>query len=175
MARLSDLLRRWRCWWERPLGHVDEMIEYVDPLSGRWAARIRCARCARETGLAVGYPQHGAVFPGNPLATMMSRQGFKRSAPPSEKFGAGPPSLRPGWIEVETPEAELISLRCVRARLALGRIRQVYLAVPFGSPALPEAAFELRTALAAAGGKSADAPWLDRVVAQLEPELRPAS
>jgi hypothetical protein len=175
MARLGALLRRWRCWWERPFGHVDEIIEYVDALSLRWAARIRCARCGREAGLAVGDPQHGAVFPGNPLATMMSRQGFRRTAPPAEKFGIGPPWLRPGWIEVETPDSRLISVRCVRARLAFGRVREVYLAAPFGSDALPEASLELRRALAKSGAPSADGSWLDGVVAQLEPELRPAS
>ena len=27
------ILSRWRCWWHRPFGHPDEMIEYVDSLN----------------------------------------------------------------------------------------------------------------------------------------------
>jgi len=164
------ILSRWRCWWHRPFGHPDEMIEYVDSLSGRWAARTRCARCGRETGLAVGYARHGNIFPNNPLATMMSRQGVKRSAPPAEKFGFGPPPGRPGAIEIETPGGRLIGVRRVRARFALGRQRDVYLVAVTGEKRPPIVAPELRLALAGAL-READERWLDRAARELEAEL----
>jgi len=165
------ILRRWRCWWHRPFGHPDELIEYVDFLSGRWAARTKCARCGRETGLAVGYARHGSIFPNNPLATMMSRQGVKRSAPPAEKFGFGPPPGRPGAIEIEAPGGRLVGVRRVRARFALGRQRDVYLvAVTAGQQRTPIVASDLRLALAAAL-RDADERWLDRAARELEAEL----
>jgi hypothetical protein len=164
------ILSRWRCWWHRPFGHPDEMIEYVDSLSGRWAARTRCARCGRETGLAVGYARHGNIFPNNPLATMMSRQGVKRSAPPAEKFGFGPPPGRPGAIEIETPGGWLIGVRRVHARFALGRQRDVYLVAVAGEQRPPIVAPELRLALARAL-READERWLERAARELEAEL----
>ena len=170
MAGVTALVRRWRCWWQPPFGHVDEMIEYVDSLSGRWAARTRCARCGRETGLAVGEPRHGAVYPNQPLATMLSRQGVKVSVPPAEKLGFGPPPGRPGGIELDGPDGRGIYVRRVHARFALGRSRDVYLAVVLADAAAPVFASDLRIALEKALG-SADPAWLDRSVRQLEAEL----
>jgi hypothetical protein len=169
VAGLKRLVARWRCWWHRPLGHVDELIEYVDSLSGRWAARVRCARCGRETGLAVGEARHGNVFPNNPLATMLSRQGVKRSVPPAEKFGFGPPPGRPGGIEIEGPTGQRVYVRRLRGRFALGRQRDVYLAVvrAEGSPIV---APDLRAALGRVIA-GADDRWLDRAARELEAEL----
>jgi hypothetical protein len=173
VAGLKHLAARWRCWWQRPLGHVDELIEYVDSLSGRWAARTRCARCGRESGLAVGDARHGNVFPNNPLATMLSRQGVKRSVPPAEKFGFGPPPGRPGGIEMDGPNGQRVYVRRLRGRFALGRERDVYLAVvrDRGSPVV---APDLRVALAGVVGH-VDHRWLDRAARELEAELPAAS
>jgi hypothetical protein len=174
VARLNHLARRWRCWWHRPLGHVDEVIEYVDSLSGRWAARTRCARCGRETGLAVGKPKHGAVYPNQPLATMLSRQGVKVSVPPAEKLGFGPPPGRPGGMELDGPDGRGIYVRRIHARFALGRSRDVYLAVVLQAGAAPVVASDLRSALERAVGPG-DTRWLDRSAKQLEAELPSAS
>jgi hypothetical protein len=174
MAGLTSLVRRWRCWWHRPFGHVDELIEYVDSLSGRWAARARCARCRRETGLAVGEPRHGAVFPNQPLATMLSRQGVKVSVPPAEKLGFGPPPGRPGGIALDGPDGRGVYVRRVHARFALGRNRDVYLAVALEHGAVPVFASDLRVALGKAL-RAADPLWLDQSARQLETELPAAS
>jgi len=148
---------------------VDELIDYVDSLSGRWAARTRCARCGRESGLAVGAARHGDVFPNNPLATMLSRQGVKRSAPPAEKFGFGPPPGRPGGMDILGPGGERVYVRRVRGRFALGRRRDVYLAVVQGA-GTPSVAPVLRLALTRAIG-TADERWLERAERELEAEL----
>jgi hypothetical protein len=170
MAAVDGLLRRWRCWWHPPFGHVDELIEYVDTLSGRWAARTRCARCGRELGLAVGEARHGNIFPANPLATMLSRQGVKRSVPPAEKFGFGPPPGAPGGMELPGPDGQHVFVRRVRARYALGRRRDVYLVAIVGKPGSPTIANDLGGALRGAL-QGADARWLERTVRQLEAEL----
>lgn len=169
VAGLRLRAARWRCWWHRPLGHVDELIEYVDSLSGRWAARTRCARCGRETGLAVGEARHGNVFPNNPLATMLSRQGVKRSVPPAEKLGFGPPPGRPGGIEIDGPAGERIYVRRLRGRFALGRRREVYLAA-VRTERSATVAPDLRVALARLVG-NADDRWLERAARELEAEL----
>jgi len=163
-------LRRWRCWWHPPFGHVDELLDYVEPLSGRWAARIRCARCGREKGLAIGQPRHGNVYPNNPLATMLSRQGVRRSLPPGKTLGVGPPSDRPGGIEIESPDGTRVLVRSLAARLALGRLRTVYLAVAVDGERPPAVSRDLRTALGRVCG-SADEQWLERMRRQLEAEL----
>ena len=168
MARLA--LRRWRCWWQRPFGHVDELIDYVDPLSGRWAARTCCARCGRESGLAIGDARHGNVFPNNPLATMLSRQGVKRSVPPAERIGFGPPAERSGVVEIRSPAGTPILVRGLRARFAFGRVRPVYIAAALDVSGLPVVAADLRQALALASGTTDD-QWLDRTARQLEAEL----
>jgi hypothetical protein len=164
------VLRRWRCWWQRPLGHVDELIEYVDPLSGRWAARTCCARCGRESGLAIGDARHGNVFPNNPLATMLSRQGVKRSVSPAERIGFGPPEERAGVVEIRSPAGTPILVRGLRARFAFGRVRPVYIAVTPDASGLPVVAADLRRALTLASG-TRDEQWLDRTARQLEAEL----
>jgi hypothetical protein len=174
MAGLKGLWPRWRCWWQPPFGHVDELIEYVDPLSGRWAARTRCARCARESGLAVGHAKHGAIFPNNPLATMLSRQGVKVSVPPSEKIGFGPPPGRPGGMEIEGPGGKSIYVRRVHARFALGRERDIYQAVLLERGASPIFDSNLRAALAKALG-GADDVWLERATRELDAELPTSS
>jgi hypothetical protein len=146
------------------------MIDYVDPLSGRWAARICCARCGRETGLAVGDARHGNIFPNNPLATMLSRQGIKRSVPPAEKIGFGPPAKRPGAVEIQSPAGVPIRVRALKARFAFGRIRTVYLAAALDASRLPTVSADLRRALALVSGPTNE-QWLERTARQLEAEL----
>jgi hypothetical protein len=170
MAAVGGVLRRWRCWWHRPFGHVDELIEYVDTLSGRWAARSRCARCGREQGLAVGEARHGNIFPANPLATMLSRQGVKRSSPPAEKIGFGPPAGAPGGMEIPGPDGQRVFVRRVRGRYALGRRRDVYLVAIVDKRGSPTIANDLAGALRGAL-RGADGRWLERTVRELEAEL----
>jgi hypothetical protein len=165
MARLS--LRSWRCWWQPPFGHVDELIDYVDVLSGRWTARIRCARCGREAALTVG--EHGqlSVQPKNPLTMMLPRQGG-RSLPARRRLALSPSADGRGALPLELPDGRLVHVRAVEARLSLGRRRVMYLAGaagtrPFVSPALKDA-----LARACAG---ADDAWLDGTARQLEAEL----
>jgi len=163
-------LRRWRCWWQPPFGHVDELIDYVEPLSGRWAARIRCARCGREKGVAIGQPRHGNVYPGNPLATMLSRQGVRRTFPPGQRLGLGPPHDRPGAVEIESPDGTRVLVRSLAARLPLGRLRTVYLAVPVDGARPPVVSRDLGTALERVC-RGVDEQWLERTRRQLEAEL----
>jgi hypothetical protein len=163
-------LRGWRCWWHPPFGHVDELIDYVEPLSGRWAARIRCARCGREKGLAIGLPRHGNVYPGNPLATMLSRQGVRRSFPPGKKIGVGPAGDRPGAVEIETPDGTRVLVRSLAARLAFGRLRIVYLAVAVDGAPPPVVSRDLLTAHERVCG-GVNEQWLERMRRQLEAEL----
>jgi hypothetical protein len=104
---------------------------------------------------------------------MFSRQGVKRSVPPAEKFGFGPPPGRPGGIEIDGPTGQRVYVRRLRGRFALGRERDVYLALvrDGGSPVV---APDLRVALAGVVGH-VDDRWLDRAARELEAELPAAS
>ena len=95
-----------------------EVIDYFDGVAGRWAAFSRCARCDRERGLAVGAPLHGAVFSNNPLATGLSYQGTKRSAPPSASPTTGAPSEDKGFADVALGHGKRLFVR--RAAVSSG-------------------------------------------------------
>jgi hypothetical protein len=165
VARLS--LRRWRCWWQRPFGHVDELLDYVDALSGRWTARIRCARCGRETGLRVGEGWNLRVHPRNPMTMMVPRQGG-RSLPPPRRLALPPSAAGRGALELDLPDGTRVYVRAVHARLFLSRQQTVYLA-GVGNDR-PVVAQSLRTALARACA-GADEAWLEGTARQLEAEL----
>ena len=169
MAALEHVPVRWRCWWSPPLGHLDEIVEYVDPVSGRWAARTCCARCGREGGLAVGEASHGNVYAGNPLATALARQGVKRSVPPAEKVGVGPPESGLGEIVVEAPDGQHLRVRKVRARVAFGRHKDMYVAY-VAAARLPPASAHLRAVLVRAA-PAAPQEWIESTARQLESEL----
>jgi hypothetical protein len=165
VARLS--LRSWRCWWQPPFGHVDELIDYVDALSGRWTARIRCARCGREASLRVGEHGHLSVHPKNPLTIMLPRQGG-RSLPPRRREALTPSADGRGALLLELPDGRLVHVRAVEARLSLGRRRVMYLAGTTGSR--PFVSPDLKDALARACAGTDDV-WLDGTARQLEAEL----
>jgi hypothetical protein len=165
VARLS--LRGWRCWWQPPFGHVDELIDYVDVLSGRWTARIRCARCGREAALSVGEHGHHSVHPKNPLTLMLPRQGG-RSLPARRRVTLTPSADGRGALALELPDGRLVHVRAVEARLSLGRRKVMYLAGTSG--ARPFVSPELRGALSQACAGADDA-WLEGTARQLEAEL----
>jgi hypothetical protein len=165
VARLS--FRRWRCWWQPPFGHVDELIDYVDVLSGRWTARIRCARCGREASLRVGGHGQLGVHPKNPLTMMLPRQGG-RSLPPRRRGALAPSAEGRGALRLELPDGRLVHVRAVEARLSLGRRRVMYLAGTSG--ARPFVSPDLKSALTRACAGADDA-WLEGTTRQLEAEL----
>jgi hypothetical protein len=165
VARLS--LRRWRCWWQAPYGHVDELTEYMDALSGRWTARIRCARCGRESRALIGHAGDRGVLARNPMTLLLPRQGG-RSLPPRKSAAVGPQGNARGAVFLELPDGTRADIRAVQAHLPLGRRRIVYVAETAG--AVPTVSGELRTALARACPDAQD-DWLDRTARQLEAEL----
>jgi hypothetical protein len=160
-------LRRWRCWWQPPFGHVDELIDYVDPLSGRWTARIRCARCGREARIRVGERGDIRVHPKNPMTLMVPRQGG-RSLPARRRLALRPSAEGRGALELELPDGGRVHVRAVEARLSLGRRKVMYLAGASGDR--PFVSADLRSALARACS-GADAAWLEGTARQLEAEL----
>jgi hypothetical protein len=165
VARLT--LRRWRCFWQRPFGHVDELLDYVDALSGRWTARIRCARCGRETGLRVGDGRNLRIHPRNPMTMMVPRQGG-RSLPARKRLALTPSAAGRGALELDLPDGSRVHVRAVQARLFLRRQRTVYLAGV--GDERPIVAQSLRSALARACA-GADEAWLEGTARQLEAEL----
>jgi hypothetical protein len=169
MARLAGLRHRFRCFWSPPLGHPYELLEYVDSLSGKWAARSRCVRCGHESGLAVGEAKHGDVFPGNPLATAMARQGVKRSGPPAATPGLAPD--RPSALTVRTPEGREIAVDHVRVQFLFGRGRTLYWAKPLDGAAPAILDPDLARALARAAGSDAEASWSQQTARSLADEL----
>jgi hypothetical protein len=166
VARLR--LARWRCWWSAPLGHADEVIDYVDALSGRWAARVQCARCGREAALAVRPSRFASVFPNIPLLAMLVRPGTERGVPVRVR-GPADARRRGASIEVTTPAGERIVVRRVRVHFALGRGRVVYVAAAGGRP--PSIAPDLGRALVGACGPAIADDWLKRTIRELEAEL----
>jgi hypothetical protein len=164
MTRLGP----WRCWWSRPFGHADEIIDYVDALSGRWAARVHCARCGRDAALAVRPSRFAAVFPNVPLLAMLVRPGTERAVP-IRLPGAADSRRQNAAIEVETPAGQRVSVRRLRARFAFGRRRDVYVAALAGQRRTIES--ELGRALAGASRPGVDAGCVERTTRQLEAEL----
>jgi hypothetical protein len=166
MARLT--LRRYRCWWQPPFGHVDELIDYVDALSGRWTARIRCTRCGREAGLTVGHAAGALrVHPKNPLTILLPRQGGK-PLPSRKRVALEPSAAGRGALELALPDGNQVHVRAVQARLSLGRRRVMYLAGTKDAP--PHVSSDLRSALARACA-GVDETWLEGTARQLEAEL----
>jgi hypothetical protein len=162
MAALN--LRGWRCWWQPPFGHVDELLDYVDALSGRWTARIRCVRCGRESAVTVG-ERGDLALPNNPMTMLVPRQSG-RSLPPRRAGLA--PTRGHGQVELTLPDGGQVAVRAVAAQLSLGRRRTLYLAAAGGRH--PVVSGNLRAALGRACPR-ADEAWLDRAARQLEAEL----
>jgi hypothetical protein len=158
-------LARWHCWWQPPFGHVDELIDYVDALSGRWTARIRCARCGRENAVTVG--ERGDLgLPNNPMTMLVPRQSG-RSLPPLQRASLAP-TRGHGQVELMLPHGGQVAVRAVAAQLSLGRRRTLYVAAADGRH--PVVSGDLRAALGRACPR-VDAAWLDRTARQLEAEL----
>lgn len=164
------VLRRWRCWGSWPPGHAWEILDYVDPLSGRWTARARCVGCGRESGLAVGKTRHGIVFEQNPLATSLAMQGTTRG-PAAAKIGFGPPGADRDGFVVRTPDGGDIVVRHVVVRHTFGFRRGVYCAWRPGSASRAAVSHDLPAVLARAAGRTITDPWLERTARQLEGEL----
>ena len=138
----------------------------MDGLSGRWAARIRCVRCGRETAVSIGERGDLRLLPNNPLTMLVPRQGG-RGLPPRKLPGVGP-ARGPGQVELALPDGSRVAVRALSAHLSLGRRRKLYIAAcGEGQPVFSR---DLRTALAGACPKAGDG-WLDGTVRQLEPEL----
>jgi hypothetical protein len=174
-VRARALLRRWRCFWHWPVGHAYELIDYVDPLSGRWAARARCVACGRETGLAVGDRRSGVHFSNNPLANMLTNQGAVRTVPASVKIGPGPPSPVASGLVVTAPDGGRIAVRYVQVRFYLGLRRSVYCAWRVGRENGTVVAPEFHLAVARAAGLNPSDPWVDRLARELAAEFVPVA
>jgi hypothetical protein len=73
-------------------------------------------------------------------------------------------------VEIESPDGTRVLVRSLAARLALGRLSTVYLAVAVDGTRAPVVSRDLRTALERVCG-GADEHWLERMRRQLEAEL----
>jgi hypothetical protein len=165
------LLRRWRCFWRWPVGHAYELIDYIDPLSGRWAARARCVACGRESGLAVGGRRSGVHYSGNPLASMLANQGAVRTVPASVRLGAGPPESSAAGFVVTAPDGCAITVRYVHVRFDLGLRRNVYCAWRAGAEGSAAIAQDFSVAVARAAGVEPSHPWVERLARELAGEM----
>ena len=166
------LLRRLRCFWRWPVGHAYEVIDFVDPVSGRWAAWARCIACGRETGLAVGNRRTGAHYAGNPLASMLAANGTLRSVPASKASGAAPDRAASSVL-LTAPDGAEIAVRYVRVRFDLGLRRRVYCAWRVGGDDPPAIAEDFGSAVARAAGLEPADPWVERLARELAGELVP--
>jgi len=162
---------RWRCFWSWPPGHPWEVIAYFDGVAGRWAAFSRCVRCDRVRGLAVGGAVHGAVFANNPMATGMSFQGTKRSAPPSASSTTGAPRDEQESAEIALGRGRRLYVRRARVSYGVRRGRTVYVAHVIGADALRSASANLRVAVARSMGRSGRSSDVEDALQQLEHEL----
>ena len=165
-------LNHWRCFWSWPQGHNYEVIDYFDGVAGRWAAFSLCVRCDKSRGLAVGAPVHGAVFGSHPLATGLSSQGTKRSAPPSATPTTGAPTHAEGVADVALGRGMRLFVRRARVSSGLRRGRPVYVAHIIGADTVRSASPNLRRAVARATRGRADDRAVEVVLRQLEHELR---
>lgn len=168
------LVRRLRCFWRWPLGHAHELVGYVDPVSGRWAARARCIACGHESSLVVGNRRSGVHHANNPLADMLASQGTPRGAPADGKAHALPPGAASAFV-VTPPDGGKIAVRCVRVRFDLGLRRTVYCAWPLAGEGATVIAPEFRAAVARAAGLSPAHPWVERLDRELGAELLPVA
>jgi hypothetical protein len=171
VARAGDIFGRWRCWWSWPLGHAWELVDYFDRVSGKWAARARCVRCGRETGLAIGTARAGAILASKSLGTGMMSQSTPYAVPGSRKLGPSPETLQPSGFVVDLPEIGKVAVRHVRVRHPLGIHRNVYCAWRAGEEGPAAVSTELPVALARAVGRSSAEEWVVNVARQLEDEL----
>ena len=162
---------RWRCYWSWPPGHMYEVIDYFDGVAGRWAAFSRCARCDNVRGLAVGAPVHGAVFSGNPMATGLSYQGTKRSAPPSATSTTWAPSYQEGFADVALGHGMRLFVRRAEVSSGLRRGRRVYVAHIIGTDRLRSASPNLRRAVAGAMSEGRRSSKVENALRELEHEL----
>ena len=162
---------RWRCFWSWPPGHPYEVIDYFDGVAGRWAAFSRCVCCDRARGLAVGTPMHGAVFANNPLATGMSYQGTKRSAPPSASSTTGSPADEKECGEIALGRGRRLYVRRAKVSSGFRRGRPVYVAHVIGTQAPRSASPDLRRAIAGAMGQRRRSTGVEKALHQLEHEL----
>ena len=165
---LSD---RWRCFWAWPPGHPFEVIDYFDGVAGRWAAFSRCVRCDRTRGLAVGAPVHGAVFAAHPLATGMSEQGTKRSAPPSATSTTGAPRHEQACAEIALGRGRRLYVRRADVSLGVRRVCPVYVAHIIGIDRLRSVSPTLRRSVAGAMGGPGRSSRVEDALEQLEHEL----
>jgi hypothetical protein len=161
----------WRCFWSWPPGHPFEVIDYFDGVAGHWAAFSRCVRCDRTRGLAVGAPVHGAVFANNPIATGMSFQGTKRSAPPSATSTTGAPTDDRESAEIDLGHGRRLYVRRARVSLGMRRGRTVYVAHIIGADTLRCASPSLRRVVAQATRQKAGSSAVEQPLRQLEREL----
>jgi hypothetical protein len=166
-----NLPGRLRCFWSWPPGHPWEVIDYFDGVAGRWAAFSRCVRCDRTRGLAVGGAVHGTVFANNPLATGMSFQGTKLSAPPSAGSTTGAPRDEKESAEIALGRGRRLYVRRARASYGVRRGRTVYVAHIIGTDALRSASPNLRAAVARSMSRSGRSSDVESALQQLEQEL----
>ena len=162
---------RWRCFWTWPPGHRFEVIRYFDGVAGRWAAFGRCVCCDRLRGLAIGDAAHGAVFAGNPMATGMTSQGVKRSAPPSATSTTGAPADGEAAADVALGDGRRLYVRSARVATRGRSRRRVYVAHVIGADGPRTASSDLRAAVAGALREREGSPRLERLLRQLEHEL----
>jgi hypothetical protein len=160
-----------RCFWTWPPGHRYEVISFFDGVAGRWAAFGRCACCDKLRGLAVGDATHGAVFANHPLATGLSNQGTKRSAPPSATPTRGAPNENGTFADVALGNGLRLFVRRAVVSSTLRRERRVYVAHLIGADAVRSASPSLHRAVRRALGERPGSPRLARVLAELEHEL----
>ena len=166
-----NLPDRMRCFWSWPPGHAWEVIDYYDGVAGRWAAFSRCVRCDRTRGLAVGGAVHGAVFAANPMATGMSFQGTKRSAPPSASSTTSAPREEQESAEIALGRGRRLYVRRARVSYGVRRGRPVYVAHIIGTDTLRFASPSLRAAVARAMRRSGRSGDVEDALQQLEHEL----
>jgi hypothetical protein len=166
-----ELRERWRCFWVWPPGHTWEVIDYFDGVAGRWAAFSRCACCDKTRGLAVGNPVHGAVFANNPMATGMSDQGTKRSAPPSATSTAGAPGDEKECAEIALGRGKRLYVRRAEVSFGVRRGQPVYVAHIIGSGARRSASPKLQKAVSHAMRDSAESSRVQEALRQLEREF----
>jgi hypothetical protein len=170
-ARAMGARDTWRCFWTWPPGHRFEVIPYFDGVAGRWAAFGRCACCDKLRGLAVGHAVSGAVFANQPLATGLSRQGVKHSAPPSATSTTGAPADEGGFADIALGDGLRLYVRRAVVSSPLRGERRVYVAHVIGAAGLRRASPSLERAVGRALRDRPGSPRLAGVLAQLEHEL----
>lgn len=171
LGRTRGLVKRSRCWWSWPLGHAWELVDYFDQVSGKWAARARCVRCAHETGLAIGTARGGPLLPSKALGTGLLSQSSPYAVPGSKRLGPSPGSARRSGFVVPVPDVGELVVRHVRVRYPLGIRRTVYCAWLADREGAAAVSTELPVALGAAVGCSPGDAWVLSLSRQLEDEL----